>query len=302
MIARLLTSVQSLLIKPLSFQAVQADRKSQCLVCPPLFTTLCHRSVFLFPSRPTQKFNETHSSRGFHGFPLEAVHSWQRYHKNLAMAQFSPSFELRSNDWRSLFGYMEDGRKEADLSDEEKIELGLETPTARRWVPLLLSPTARNRSELPEGPDDDIPRSAEDEATRIVAKELGSKATVIPAKQFKVYSGFGVRTSIARNQLKGHLALQEGLAEVQMQAFMFSQEITSITLPNSLELVDEQAFYGCSKLVAVHIPDSVKTIRSRAFYNTSLKIVSIPESTTLSELTGPVFPDNCKVVVRNTKI
>lgn len=154
---------------------------------------------------------------------------------------------------------------------------------------------------MPTGLDERHARGSEDDhAMRMVANELASKATMIEAFQFKVYAHSGVAATLARSQLRGHLAIQEGIADIPQQAFMFAPEITSITLPNSLVTVGEEAFYGCPKLFAVHIPDNCAQICSKAFYNTSLRTVSIPATTLLIEQTGPVFPEACTVVVRET--
>lgn len=48
-------------------------------------------------------------------------------------------------------------------------------------------------------------------------------------------------------------------------AFMFSEEMTSVTIPNSVTVIEEQAFYGCTGLTSVHIPASVSKLSAEAF-------------------------------------
>ncbi len=57
------------------------------------------------------------------------------------------------------------------------------------------------------------------------------------------------------------------------------EEITSVTISDSVASIGNYAFYGCSSLSSVSIPDSVASIGDYAFYQcTSLSSVSIPDS------------------------
>jgi len=48
-------------------------------------------------------------------------------------------------------------------------------------------------------------------------------------------------------------------------AFSSKNEITSITIPNSITIIGASAFYGCSNLTSIIIPDSVTSIECGAF-------------------------------------
>lgn len=57
--------------------------------------------------------------------------------------------------------------------------------------------------------------------------------------------------------------------------------LTSVTLPNSIEIIEEFAFQGCVKLSHVSLSDHLVTIKNNAFYGcSSLTEISIPESVT----------------------
>lgn len=59
-----------------------------------------------------------------------------------------------------------------------------------------------------------------------------------------------------------------------------AKEITSVTIPDTVETIDDYAFNWCKKLKDVNIPSSVKKIGKRAFCNTALETITIPESVT----------------------
>ena len=58
------------------------------------------------------------------------------------------------------------------------------------------------------------------------------------------------------------------------KAFYFCQDITSVTIPNSVKSIGVSAFYGCSGLTSITIPRSVTDIQDFAF-RTCTKLASI---------------------------
>ena len=73
----------------------------------------------------------------------------------------------------------------------------------------------------------------------------------------------------------------EGYTSIDVGAFQFNTQITSVTIDNSVTSIGTSAFYGCSSLISVIIPDSVITIFNEGFFGcSSLISVIIPDSVT----------------------
>ena len=54
---------------------------------------------------------------------------------------------------------------------------------------------------------------------------------------------------------------------IQVNAFEYCIDLTSVTIPNSVTSIGHNAFYGCSGLTSVTIPNSVTSIGMWAFAN-----------------------------------
>ena len=68
------------------------------------------------------------------------------------------------------------------------------------------------------------------------------------------------------------------------EAFAYCSGLTSVTIPNSVASIGDDAFYYCSGLTSVTIPNSVTSIGSGAFAQCSgLTSVTIPNSVTSIE-------------------
>ena len=59
--------------------------------------------------------------------------------------------------------------------------------------------------------------------------------------------------------------------------FAGCSSLSTIDLPEGLEVIEAGAFEGCSALASVRIPNSVKRIGRHAFYGTAIREVVLPE-------------------------
>ena len=72
-----------------------------------------------------------------------------------------------------------------------------------------------------------------------------------------------------------------GLTAIADEAFRQCENLTSVTLPESVTVIGQSAFMDCSALSGIHIPEGVTVIDQRAFSNcTSLGNVTFPASLT----------------------
>ena len=72
-----------------------------------------------------------------------------------------------------------------------------------------------------------------------------------------------------------------GTGEMADGAFYDCDDLTSVTIPNSVTSIGDEAFHACDNLTSITIPNSVTSIGDSAFYHCdSLTSISIPDSVT----------------------
>lgn len=82
-------------------------------------------------------------------------------------------------------------------------------------------------------------------------------------------------TSLQTVTFTGH---PENLSIIRAAAFMGTESLTEITLPDSICLIEKLAFCN-SGIKSVHLPDNLKQIGIRAFRSSGLKSITIPDKT-----------------------
>ena len=101
-------------------------------------------------------------------------------------------------------------------------------------------------------------------------------------KEFPGYNGQSV--------YKGIVAIPDSIryfgktypvASITTAAFYNCNELTEVTIPNTVRFIGDFAFNGCTGLKSIILPNSIKTIIGGAFYNCSeLSSITFPNSVT----------------------
>ncbi|MBR2742863.1 MAG: leucine-rich repeat protein [Clostridia bacterium] len=84
---------------------------------------------------------------------------------------------------------------------------------------------------------------------------------------------YGVMNLVIPESING-----EKVKSIGAQAFVFCENLASVTIAQGVEEIGDEAFSNCDRLTSVTIPSSVKVIGSRAFaYCWSLDSITIPQ-------------------------
>ena len=77
------------------------------------------------------------------------------------------------------------------------------------------------------------------------------------------------------------VVIEEGVTSISLGAFSDCTALTSVSLPDSIDLFKPYAFSGCTALTGINIPEGVKSIPFDMFKGcTSLTHITLPESLT----------------------
>ena len=84
------------------------------------------------------------------------------------------------------------------------------------------------------------------------------------------------------------VSMPNTIKRIGYNAFYGCTSLSSITIPNSVEIIDGSAFYGCTGLTSFTMPNSVRSIGDNLFYGcTGLKTAKL--SSSIKELIGTFF-------------
>ena len=95
---------------------------------------------------------------------------------------------------------------------------------------------------------------------------LNSSGTLTISGTGEIYDGYGENAEQPWYDLS--VVINYGITNIPFAAFRDFQNITSISLSNSIERIELEAFINCTKLSDVSIPDSCKYLANDAFART----------------------------------
>ena len=72
-------------------------------------------------------------------------------------------------------------------------------------------------------------------------------------------------------------------------AFLISDNLTSVTLPNTITYIGARSFKECPKLKSIDLPESLESLGFEAFASSGLESITIPNSVTKVDEYGRVF-------------
>ena len=75
----------------------------------------------------------------------------------------------------------------------------------------------------------------------------------------------------------GIVRFKSPLTEIDERAFQAKENLSSITLPETVEYIGFNAFLGCSNLVTINLGSNVKRIEEGAFWNCAFEAITLPE-------------------------
>ena len=91
------------------------------------------------------------------------------------------------------------------------------------------------------------------------------------------------------------------VVEIGETAFAYCEKVTSVAIPDSVEVVGENAFYDCGGLEELQLGAGIKRIAAYAFARcSSLRRVVLPS--TLEELASNAFDESVDIVADDDDI
>ena len=121
--------------------------------------------------------------------------------------------------------------------------------------------------------------SAYDFSYRGIFYNKHGNEVAVTYKEFPYYNGHGVYTGDVT--IPDTVLYYYPVVGIESAAFYGCNELTSITLPNTIRFIGDFAFYNCTGLTSITLPNSIKTIIGFAFYNcTALSSITFSNAVT----------------------
>ena len=134
----------------------------------------------------------------------------------------------------------------------------------------------------------------EDGEKTIISKYIGEGGdVVIPSGVTTISNSSFLHTNITS------VTIPNSVNSIERYAFSACENLTSINIPNSVTSIELDAFYGCRSLTSINIPSSVTSIGERAFYGCNLTSVTINNDVDVSNCCIYIIKDGLRYRVLN---
>lgn len=192
----------------------------------------------------------------------------------------------------------------------------------RFWVDsLMYEVTSTNPSEVmvysakSDISQANIPATVTNNSTTYNVTSIGTEAlaycsnlTLVTFEENSNIKSIGDRAFVLSDKLTS-IEIPEGVETIGFQAFMYCYALTNVILPNSVSSIGHSAFYKCTSLSSVNIPENISLLELQLFFHcTAMTEINIPNSVTkiddsafgeCSGLTSITIPENVNTIANN---
>jgi len=100
----------------------------------------------------------------------------------------------------------------------------------------------------------------------IITKYTGSGATVVIPGTIEDFPVIRInKSAFAGNRIVTSIELPDSIEVLEAEAFSKMPNLTSVKLPNGLKIIPNSTFLNCTSLTTINLPSSLEEIRYRAF-------------------------------------
>lgn len=207
--------------------------------------------------------------------------------------------------------------KLCDCNDDEKcncynilLELSLlksKDEALQKQIDNIYKDFAKSKAILHFNDGNDVIINCNGERT-LAASELEAYTAATSAIMGECIDAIGTAAFVTFNNLTA-ITITDSVTKIYMDAFANCSGLTSIDIPDSVDLIGNEAFYGCSSLSSVTLSENITGVPYRGFgFCTSLASIEIPDSVTsignqafthCSGLTSVTLSDNITSIGQN---